>query len=226
MLLLGGDSSSRVGTYESRSYFILFVIFFATIAMLKIEIATCNTKFTKVVSVLFKKTNSSTRPMRILFSCQVSRFEFETSNSQTDRHSKYKKRQNCILDWVKIVLILESKMTYHMDPLVEYSWWLRDLFRLFEGFLVGSLFSLGRYLTNKHSTIVGSKRYEVMFLVIWAKRKVSFKFWAFSRGFSQFEFQFWWEESSFGLLYTHSGYTDQGHWHFKAFSTQKTVFLH
>ena len=27
MLLLGGDSSSRVGTYESRSYFILFVIF-------------------------------------------------------------------------------------------------------------------------------------------------------------------------------------------------------
>ena len=121
MLLLGGDSSSRVGTYESRSYFILFVIFFATIAMLKIEIATCNTKFTKVVSVLFKKTNSSTRPMRILFSCQVSRFEFETSNSQTDRHSKYKKRQNCILDWVKIVLILESKMTYHMDPLVEYS---------------------------------------------------------------------------------------------------------
>ena len=60
--------------------------------MLEIEIATCNTKFTKVVSVLFKKTNSSTRPMRILFSCQVSRFEFETSNSQTDRHSKYKKK--------------------------------------------------------------------------------------------------------------------------------------
>ena len=61
MLLLGGDSSSRVGTYESRSYFILFVIFFATIAMLKIEIATCNTKFTKVVSVLFKKTAAPDR---------------------------------------------------------------------------------------------------------------------------------------------------------------------
>ena len=46
-----------------------------------------------------------------------------------------------------------------------------------------------------------------------------------SRGFSQFEFQFWWEESSFGLPYTHSGYTDQGHWHLRAFSTQKAVFL-
>ena len=98
MLLLGGDSSSTVGTYESRSYFILFVIFFCNNCNAKNRNCNMQHQVYKSCKCAFQKTNSSTRPMRILFSCQVSRFEFETSNSQTDRHSKYKiKRQNCIL---------------------------------------------------------------------------------------------------------------------------------